>query len=760
MRTFLIALLFFAPAALQAYGQERESERNEQEIKSGELAQNGATEETQHTLETVVVEDKPLDLSVPDRRLSQEEAEKQIIDSTPGGIGFVNERQIEESRATTLKDVLNYVPGVLVRPRFGDESQLIIRGSGLRNNFHLRGVTLLMDGFVYGNADGFSDFESIEPLTLKHIEVFKGANSLRFGGNTLGGAINFVTKTGYDAGILEARSQVGSFGYFKNYLGTGQVYGPFDFYTGLSDTEILDPFRKHARQSRRRAYGSFGYETDGGTSYRLDVTYVRNEEKLPGSLTFQEFKDNPRQANPSSVLFDEGRFYDYYRLAFSVRTPIATDQAIEFLTQFNIQNMDHPLSFAVIDNDTFNVGAEVRYLYNTNIGGMLNNLVMGAQFFYTYQQDLNWANNEGRRGEKTKDQNNNSLLLAYYVEDQLFVAPQFSILGGARVQYAYRSVDDKFLIDEDDASGNTDFFSVTPKLGFIWQTTPTVQFFGNVSTNYEPPIMIELTSPGNLDGGLGDLKAQKALQFELGTRGMLWDRVKWDISVYDYEIWDEIQNVNVQPFPDAPFTIPRYQNIDRTRHFGVEAGADIMLLKNMAWRDPFAPGDTLRSITAYTYSYFVFIDDPVFGDNDLPGAPPHFFVSQLRYDTPVGVWVAPSIESVFESYFVNSENTARAGSYTIFNLEVGWQFPAGVMFFAEVTNLFDKNYVSSVVVDSSDERYFYPGDGRAFYGGIQWTWHKGGTPEGVAMSNAVRQNTVSEEFNRKNMNYAFNQDNM
>jgi uncharacterized glyoxalase superfamily protein PhnB len=50
--------------------------------------------------------------------------------------------------------------GVLIRPRFGaaDESQLSIRGSGLRNNFHLRGVNVLLDGFPYGNADGFSEF--------------------------------------------------------------------------------------------------------------------------------------------------------------------------------------------------------------------------------------------------------------------------------------------------------------------------------------------------------------------------------------------------------------------------------------------------------------------------------------------------------------------------------------------------------------------------------------------------------------------------
>ncbi|HML96256.1 MAG TPA: TonB-dependent receptor [Thermodesulfobacteriota bacterium] len=743
MRTFILAFLLFVPAVLPAFGQEEK----EQDILIADHTE-------QHTMETVVVEDKPIDLSTPDRMLSPEEAEMMMIDSTPGGVGFVDEKQIEESRANTLKDMLNYVPGVIVRNRYADDSQVIIRGSGLRSNFHLRGVTVLMDGYVYGNADGFSDLETIEPLTLKYIEIFKGANSLRFGGNTLGGAINFVTKTGYDAGLLEARSQVGSFGYFKNYLGTGQVYGPFDFYTGLTDTELLDPYRKHGKQARRRAYGNFGYEADDGTSYRLDVTYVRNEENYSGALTFQEYKDNPRQANPESVLYDEGRFYDYYRIAFGVRKPIGTNQALEFLTQVNITNMDHPLSFAVLDMDTYNIGGELRYLYNTSIGGMLNNLTMGVQFYYTLQQDQNWANDFGKRGEKTKDQDNKSLLTAYYIEDQLFLAPQFSILGGARVQYAHRTVKDHFLVDDDDASGKTDFFSVTPKVGFIWQTNPDVQFFGNVSTNYEPPIMVELTSPGNL-GGLGSLKAQKALQFELGTRGMLWDRVRWDVSVYDYEIWDEIQNVNVQPFPDAPFTVPKYQNIDRTRHFGVEAGADILLLENLAWRNPLASGDTLRSITSYTYSHYVFVDDPVFGDNDLPGAPPHYFVSELRYDMPVGVWVAPSVESVFESYYVNSENTAKAGSYTIFNLEVGWEF-AGVMFFAELSNVFDKNYISGVVVDDANGRYFYPGDGRAFYGGIQWTWQKGATPEGVAMSNALNQNSVTNAFSRNNMSYAFN----
>ena len=99
-----------------------------------------------------------------------------------------------------------------IRPRFGsaDESQISIRGSGLRNNFHARGTNLLVNGMPYRNADGFTDFESIELLTTEAIEVYKGGNALRYGGSTLGGAINMETKTGYTAGPLTVVSQGGS----------------------------------------------------------------------------------------------------------------------------------------------------------------------------------------------------------------------------------------------------------------------------------------------------------------------------------------------------------------------------------------------------------------------------------------------------------------------------------------------------------------------------------------------------------------------
>src|SRR5262249_11959786 len=90
------------------------------------------------------------------------------IRRTPGGVAVVGDEAIERTRATAFEDVLEAVPGVYVRSRgTGEEPQISIRGSGLRNNFHTRGVNVLIDGFPFQNADGFSDVEAFEFLAAR-----------------------------------------------------------------------------------------------------------------------------------------------------------------------------------------------------------------------------------------------------------------------------------------------------------------------------------------------------------------------------------------------------------------------------------------------------------------------------------------------------------------------------------------------------------------------------------------------------------------
>jgi iron complex outermembrane recepter protein len=665
-----------------------------------------------------------------DRRMSPERAREEI-ERTPGGVGVVGQTTIEESRAANLKDAIEWVPGVMIRPRFGaaDESQLSIRGSGLRNNFHLRGINVLIDGFPYGNADGFSDFEALELLTTKRIEIYKGANALRFGGNTMGGAINLVTKTGEDAGFIESRAEGGSFGFFKGYLGTGQVYGPLDFYLGATDTE-LEGYRDHSEQVRRRFYGNVGYRFSGGATLRFDLSLVRSEENLPGALTQQELDANPKKADPANVATRASRNYDYVRGALTFRVPLTENQTLEWSTQLNYQDLDHPLAFAVIDDTTYSWSSELRWTLAAPLFGHGNRLTAGLQYAGTQQIDANFANVLGNRGAKTKDQINQATNLGVYAEDQFDVTPAFTVVLGGRGQYSIRAVRDRFTMRDGagDTDGNdsdsVDFLSASPRVGFVWRVGPTAQVFGNASQAYEPPLLLELTAPGQLQGNLSQLAAQKSWQFEVGTRGNVGKRLAWDLAFYDIELWDEIQNVNVQPFPFAPFTIPRFRNIDRSRHTGAEVGLTALLLEDLAKRVGLgSAGDSLSARTSYTWSRFVFVNDANFGNNDLPGAPRHFILAELRYEHASGFWFAPGVEVVPHGYFVNSENDARTQAYTLFNVKLGYDYkPWNLGVFFEARNLTDVTYSSSVQVDASNRRFYEPGDARAFYGGIQWRW--------------------------------------
>jgi len=680
----------------------------------------------QPTLPPVVVEGArvPVDRTAPEAEAREE------IRRVPGGVDVVGEQQIKDSRASNLQDVLEMVPGVWIRPRAGaaDESQLSIRGSGLRNNFHLRGVNVLLDGFPYGNADGFSDFESLELLDTKRIEVYKGANALRFGGNTLGGALNLVTKTGHAAGLLEARSEAGSFGFFKNHLATGQVYGPLDFYLGLTAVD-LDGYREHADQVRRRVYSSSGYRLPGGTTVRLDLNYVRSEENLPGALTKRELDRTPRRADPANVglRLDAARDYDYTRGALTVRTPLTETQTLEWGTQLNYQDLHHPLAFAVIDDTTYSYSTELRWINTAPLLERGHRLTAGLQYFGTRQIDTNFTNVAGTPAALTKNQLNIASTVGLYAEDQLDVTPAVTGVLGGRLQYSIREVRDRFLRDgpgdlDANDSDSVDFLAFSPRAGFIWRVGRTAQVYGNASHSYEPPLLLELTAPGQLQGSLSELAAQKAWQFELGTRGDLGKRLGWDLSIYDIELWDEIQNVNVTPFPGAAFTIPRFRNIDRSRHTGIEAGVDLLLIEDLARRIGLgSAGDALRARAAYTFSRFVFVDDASFGNNDLPGAPRHFIRAELRYDHASGLWVAPNFETVPRGYYVNSENDARTDAYTTFGTRLGYTYkPWQLSAFFEGRNLSNVTYASSVVVDAANRRFFEPADARAFYGGLEW----------------------------------------
>jgi iron complex outermembrane recepter protein len=637
----------------------------------------------------------------------------------PGAVTVVGPGEIRATRQANLKDVLQFTPGVYVQPRFGaaDESQISVRGSGLRNNFHARGINLLVNGMPYRNADGFTDFESLELLTTEAIVVYKGANALRYGGSTLGGAINLDTKTGHTAGPVSAFVQGGAFGFFKGQLASGGVRGAFDYYASYARTD-LDNFRQWSDQKRDRVNLHAGYRLNSKVDARSFYFFAHVREHLPGSLTRAELESDPEQAVATNVTNRWGRDYDLHHAGIQLRAQLTPSQRLEISPYVQYRDIDHPI-FEVISQISRDYGAELRYENSASLGSRANRFTFGAQTAFENMDNRQFQNQGGSHGALTRNEKDKVLNLSLYAEDALDVTTRLTAVAGARLDRSRRTVDDFFLTNGDQSDERL-FEPLTPRVGLRYDL-PGIggNFFANASRTVEPPLLLELSSFGNA-GGFLDLDAQNAWQYEVGARGRRVG-LTWELSLYDIELTNEILNINVQPFPGAPFTVPSYRNAGRTRHYGVETG--------LAWQMPgavFVRGgegrDHVTTRVAYTYGQFTYVKDPAYGSNDIPGAPAHHVNAELSYEHPSGFSISPRVEWVPQSYFVNSDNTVKNDAWATLGLRAEWTVArAGVTAFLEGSNLLDERYSGSVQVDNAAGRFYEPADRRAVYAGLRWS---------------------------------------
>ena len=638
------------------------------------------------------------------------------IEQVPGGVDLVSSEEIQATRQANLKDVLRLTPGVFVQPRYGaaDESQISIRGSGLRNNFHARGINLLVNGMPYRNADGFTDFESLELLNTEAIEVYKGANALRYGGSTMGGAINLHTRTGYTSPRLAVTAEGGSYGFFKGQLASGGKFGGFNYYGSYSKTG-LEGFRDYNVQNRDRINAHLGYLLSPTTDLRTFYFFARVNEQVPGSLTAAEFAADPTQANAGNRAGRWGRDYDLHHLGVQLRTQLGTNQRLEISPYFQYRDIDHPI-FRVIAQISRDYGAEVRYENTNRVGGRNSRFVLGIQPAYMNMDNKQFDNIAGAHGALRKNQKDEVEGLAVYGEEMLGISNRLSLILGARFDYSTRTTADHFLSDGDQSDERT-YQPLSPRVGLLYGLpSGNGQLFANVSRSFEPPLLLELNSltvPGFID-----LNGQDALQFEVGTRGRSGG-FRWDVSLYDVEIKDEILNVNVEPFPGAGFTVPTYRNAEKTRHYGIEAGAQMGIPGPILTASN--GGDGLMLQASYTFARYKFVDDGSFDGNDIPGAPKHMINSELKYVHPSGFSLAPSFEWAPGSYFVNSDNTTSNEGWINLGLRAEWALEShGLTLFAAGQNLTDERRSPSVQVDNSAGRFFEPMDGRSFYFGMRW----------------------------------------
>ncbi len=643
-----------------------------------------------------------------------EEAE-QALDRIPGGAGVVDAEQYKQGRAATLEDALFFAPGVHAKSRFGsDETRLSIRGSGIQRTFHLRGIKLLQDGIPINTTDGSGDFQSIDPLALRYIEVYRGANALQYGSTTLGGAINLVMPSGHDADRFQIRGEGGSFDFVRGQISSGDVLDAMDYYLSLSHASTSG-YRAHADQSNQRAFANLGWRLADTVETRFYVNTAFSDSELPGNLTKDQLKTDPRQANAFNVAFDHERDIQYYRLG----NKTVFDNGHDRLTlglYLAYQDLDHPI-FQVIDQVARDVGLYVGYQTEGEFLGRRNLIMLGGNTGWGWTDAKRFLNVAGAPGALTADGRQKPSQYELYVENQWYATERLALISGAQLVCAQRKFDDRFLADGDQ-SDHQDYTGINPKIGARYELNEQAQLFANISRSFEPPTFGELANLGG--SGLLSLDEQTAWTVEVGTRGRI-NRLAWDIAFYHAWVRDELLAFNVGP-GGSSLTV----NANKTLHYGIETGLELTVVDGVFESRQDQPKDRLVLRQAYHWGEFRFDNDPVYADNRLPGLPPRLYRAELRYEHPCGFYVGPNLEWSVIKTPVDMANRLFAAPYAVLGVRAGYRSPKGVSVFFEAKNLTDKTYAAATGVITQltpfNAAQFLPGDGRSFYGGMELRW--------------------------------------
>jgi iron complex outermembrane recepter protein len=614
------------------------------------------------------------------------DAAQSRIRLTPGGAHVVSHADYADRTIVSLRDTLAFSPGVYAQPRFGQEVRISIRGSGLSRGFHMRGLTLLQDGVPINLADDNGDFQELEPVFFNHLEVYRGANALRFGSGTLGGAINGVTPTGRDARGLYARLDAGSFNMARAFASFGIADRHADAWAAIS-ADRHDGDRDHSQRQSLRFHGNVGLDLSEQIKTRFYASFNTLDQKLPGALSAVTALNAPRTGN---LVGDQAR--DITSLRLQNRTTLDLGNAtLEAGAFINWKQLYHPI-FQVVDQKSADHGLFTRLDWSS---GPLA-ITLGGESRWGTIDARRFVNINGGRGALTFNAEQTARTSTLYGELRVTPLPRLTaIIGGIYADGMRQQVQTLPA----PVMGRASFSSFSPKLGLLWEPQEGIQLYGNVSRSAEFPTFVELAQIA----AFVPVREQTAWTWEVGSRGRTGP-LEWDISIYRADLTGEMLQYTV----DASIPASTF-NAGRTRHQGVELGLSIN------------PAPWLRIRQLWQHNDFRFRADRQFANNRLPVVPRNVMRSEVRLGTAT-VHISPSLEWVPQGAFADYRNTARTSGYALIGLTAGATVRPGLDIFIDARNLADRRAigdVSAAIAASPASVIYYPVEGRAAYAGVR-----------------------------------------
>lgn len=501
-------------------------------------------------------------------------------DWIPGTVDSLAGDEVRAARPSVLPDVLERRPGVTLQNEQGNPFQpdLTVRGFSASPVTGIpQGVSVFLDG-VRLNEPTVEEvnFDLIPLEDAKSIEVIRGPSVL-FGRNTLGGAINIVTRRGEPTREIVPELELGSFGRRRYRVQAGGEVRPVDYYVSLTNVQE-DGYRDFTASRLSRGFTRLGIRV-GDLDAALSYQYSNDRIKQAGSLPQRELRRD-RAAN-----FSAGDFYapELHLAILNARYRLAEHMTLEgnaFVRDLSVEqfNVNALAEDSRLLDHTRSAGGRVQVSYDRSLLGRDNVLIAGVEYTRhavtsrTLQEEVDEVSLEASLADAQDS-------AGAYLQDSLAVARGFAgprssvvVTVAGRWDLLRHHIDDRL----GGPSGGTHTFQrINPRAGINVNLSEQVGVFASYGEGFRAPAFLELTcaGPGAVCPGLQvgvapdpPLQAVKSRTFEVGAyaRPAAW--LDLSVSAYRSDVEDDI-------FAVAPTgtTGVFFQNIGGTRRQGVEA---------------------------------------------------------------------------------------------------------------------------------------------------------------------------------------------
>ena len=632
-------------------------------------------------------------------------------------------------------ELLNRVPGIVVQNRqnFAQDTQISARGFGARASFGIRGLKLFVDDIPACIPDGQGQGAFIPLFVIDIIEVLRGPWAVPFG-NAAGGVISAQSIAPGRAPQVEFSFAAGQ---DRTRVTTLQAGAASDGVAGRVAAQRFtsDGFRAHSQVQREQTYARLDIALGPEHRLRLVGNLIHQPETGdPLGLTRAQFDIDARQAPAAAIAFNTRKSIDHQQVGAIVDGGTGT-LAWKLLAYGGNREVEQFLSTPVasqapaasaggvvaLDRQFHGVGLKVSASYRAwswAVGLDADQMRESRQGYENFiaTAAIPAARTLGVRGRLRRDEVNTQTTLDGYAYLDWAIASKWSVHTAIRSnRISFDSNDQYIVAGNGDDSGERRYSRITPAMALVYSVNPASNLYASASTGFETPTAAELAYRPDRSSGLNfGLAASTNRQFEIGFK-QRHENAAINIAAFLVDSNDEIV--------PATSTGGRttFQNGGRTSRRGFESSID--------WRLPEA-AKSLALRFAYTFLDAAFRDGYLVQDAGgrsiasgaaMPAIPRHQLFVEAAWRRGLPGFSAAVEWQARSRVFADDANTASAPGYGVVHARAAYRIALGSLElqpFMRIENIFNKKYISSVIVNEASQRFFESAPTRRWLAGV------------------------------------------